>query len=86
MSGLGWWPADRVSLLLSAEERDAVRGDLAESGEGGREALHGLVPRRVGIVGAARQIEAAQHTLAATIGSREQHVPLLLAESAGCRM
>lgn len=39
MSGGGWWLADRVSLLLSTEERDAVRGDLAESGEGGREAL-----------------------------------------------
>lgn len=49
MSGGGWWLADRVSLLLSTEERDAVRGDLAESGEGGREALAqvlGLAARR----------------------------------------
>lgn len=49
MSGLSWWLADRVSLLLSKDERDAVRGDLAESGEGGRTALVevlGLAARR----------------------------------------
>lgn len=49
MSGLCWWLADRVSLLLSSEERDAVRGDLAESGEGGGEVLVqvlGLAARR----------------------------------------
>jgi hypothetical protein len=43
------WLADRVSLLLSRDERDAVRGDLAESGEGGSEVLGellGLVARR----------------------------------------
>jgi hypothetical protein len=44
-----WWLADRVSLLLSTDERDAVRGDLAESGEGGSEAVVqvlGLAARR----------------------------------------
>jgi len=49
VSGLCWLLADRVSLLLATEERDAVRGDLAESGESGREALGellGLVARR----------------------------------------
>ena len=49
MSGFRWWLADRVSLLLPADERDAVRGDLAESGEGGGEVLVqvlGLAARR----------------------------------------
>jgi hypothetical protein len=49
VSSFCWWLADRVSLLLSMDERDAVRGDLAESGEDGREALRellGLVARR----------------------------------------
>jgi len=49
VSGVCWWLADRVSLLLSREERDAVRGDLAESGESGGEVLVqvlGLAARR----------------------------------------
>jgi len=49
VSGLCWLLADRVSLLLATEERDAVRGDLAESGEGGGEVLVqvlGLAARR----------------------------------------
>jgi hypothetical protein len=49
VNGWCWWLADRVSLLLSREERDAVRGDLAESGESGGEVLVqvlGLAARR----------------------------------------
>lgn len=49
MSGFSWWLAERLSLLLDPAERDAVRGDLAESGEGGIAALGGmagLVARR----------------------------------------
>jgi hypothetical protein len=48
MSG-SWRLADRLSRLLQPDERDAVHGDLAESGESGREALFellGLVARR----------------------------------------
>jgi hypothetical protein len=49
MSSFSCWLADRMSLLLPADERDVVRGDLAESGEGGGEALVqvlGLAARR----------------------------------------
>ena len=48
MSG-GWWLADAASQLLEQRERDAVRGDLIESGSGGWRALReilGLVARR----------------------------------------
>ncbi len=43
MSGFSWWLADRVSILLEPGERKAVRGDLAESGEGGWQALAGML-------------------------------------------
>jgi hypothetical protein len=49
MSSFCWWLAGRMSLLLPADEREVVRGDLAESGESGREALVqvlGLAARR----------------------------------------
>ncbi len=49
MNGACWRLVDRVSLLLEPDERDAVRGDLAESGESGPQALLellGLVARR----------------------------------------
>ena len=44
-----WWLVDVVSRTLEPDERDAVRGDFAESGETGRQALRdvlGLVVRR----------------------------------------
>lgn len=43
MKGPCWWLAERVSGMLEADERDAVWGDLAESGESGTEALRGLL-------------------------------------------
>jgi hypothetical protein len=46
---LCWWLVDVVSRLLEPDERDAVRGDFAESGETGGHALRdalGLVVRR----------------------------------------
>lgn len=46
---IGWWAADKLSRLLEADERDAVRGDLTESGATGGRALRdvlGLVMRR----------------------------------------
>ena len=49
MTTLGWSMVDAVSQLLERDEREAVRGDLAESGAGPREALLdvlGLVVRR----------------------------------------
>jgi hypothetical protein len=49
MNRLGWWLMDLVSGLLQPDERDAVRGDLAEAGETGLQALRellGLVFRR----------------------------------------
>ena len=51
MSGAGWWLADAASQLLEPRERDAVRGDLIESGSSGWRALReilGLVARRQG--------------------------------------
>ena len=33
MTMLGWSMVDAVSQLLESDEREAVRGDLAESGE-----------------------------------------------------
>jgi hypothetical protein len=49
MNGVTDWLADRVALLLDPDEREAVRGDLAESGESGPQAIvgmAGLVARR----------------------------------------
>jgi len=46
---IAWGVVDLVSQLLQAEERDAVRGDLAESGARSGQALYevlGLVARR----------------------------------------
>jgi hypothetical protein len=44
-----WWLVDRLSRRLEPGERDVVLGDIAESGENGREALRdlaGLAVRR----------------------------------------
>jgi hypothetical protein len=44
-----WWLVDNVSRVLEPDEQDAVRGDFAESGESGGQALRevlGLVVRR----------------------------------------
>jgi len=44
-----WWLVDKLSSVLEANERDAVRGDFAESGATGGQALRdmaGLVARR----------------------------------------
>jgi len=49
MRRICWWSVDRVSRLLEPDERDAVRGDLTESGASGGSALRevlGLVVRR----------------------------------------
>lgn len=49
MSRFYWWLVDVISRTLDADEREAVRGDLAESGATGRQALRdvfGLVFRR----------------------------------------
>ena len=49
MRRISWWSVDLVSRLLEADERDAVRGDLTESGASGGRALCdvlGLVVRR----------------------------------------
>jgi len=49
MTRICWWLVDKVSRLLEPAERDAVHGDVAESGETGRRALLdvlGLVIRR----------------------------------------
>ena len=49
MIRIGWWLADAASQLLEPQERDAVRGDLAECRVGGWRALIevlGLVARR----------------------------------------
>ncbi len=39
MTAFGWSMVDAVSQLLEREEREAVRGDLAECGEGPGQAL-----------------------------------------------
>ena len=39
MIRLWWWLVDIVSQGLEPDERDAVRGDLAECGETGGQAL-----------------------------------------------
>jgi hypothetical protein len=44
-----WWLVDIVSRLLEADERDAVRGDLAESNASAPQALRdvlGVLVRR----------------------------------------
>jgi hypothetical protein len=49
MNRLGWWLVEIVSRLLAPDEREAVNGDFAESGESGAQALLGalgLVARR----------------------------------------
>jgi hypothetical protein len=49
MRRISWWSVDLVSRLLDVDERDAVRGDLTESGASGGSALCdvlGLVVRR----------------------------------------
>ena len=49
MSRICWWLVDVVSRALTADERDVVLGDFAESGETGGQALRavlGLVVRR----------------------------------------
>ena len=49
MTRICWWLADKFSRLLEPAEREAVRGDFAESGETGARALRdvtGLVIRR----------------------------------------
>jgi hypothetical protein len=43
MTRICWWLVDRLSRLLEPDEREAVRGDLAESGESGRQALRGVL-------------------------------------------
>jgi hypothetical protein len=43
MNRICWWLVDRLSRLLEPDEREAVRGDLAESGETGGQALRGLL-------------------------------------------
>ena len=43
MNRMCWWLAERVSRALEPEEREAVRGDFAESGESGVRALVGTV-------------------------------------------
>lgn len=43
MNRICWWLADRLSRRLEASERDAVLGDIAESGETGAEALRDLL-------------------------------------------
>jgi hypothetical protein len=49
MSRFSWWLVEIVSRVLEPDERDAVRGDLTESGESAGRALRdvlGLVARR----------------------------------------
>ncbi len=43
MTRICWWCVDIVSRMLEPGERDAVRGDFAESGETGGQALRGLL-------------------------------------------
>jgi hypothetical protein len=38
-----WWLVDAVSLMLESDERDAVRGDFAESNETAAHALRGIL-------------------------------------------
>jgi hypothetical protein len=53
MTRINWWLVDTLSRLLEPGERDAVRGDLAESGETAGQALRdvfGLVARRQAVL------------------------------------
>jgi hypothetical protein len=43
MNRLCWWLVERLSRRLEPGEKDAVLGDIAESGETGREALRDLL-------------------------------------------
>jgi hypothetical protein len=43
MNRAWWWLVDRISQALEPSERDAVRGDFAESGESGGRALLGIL-------------------------------------------
>lgn len=43
MRRICWWLVDMASRVLQPDERDAVLGDFAESGESGGEALCGLL-------------------------------------------
>ncbi len=43
MTRVGWWAVNAVSRMLEPDEREAVRGDLAESGEAAGWALAGVV-------------------------------------------
>ena len=43
MTRICWWCVDIVSRMLESDERDAVRGDFAESGETSGQALRGLL-------------------------------------------
>jgi hypothetical protein len=43
MKQICWWLVDVLSETLEPDERDAVRGDFAESGESGGQALRGLI-------------------------------------------
>ena len=43
MTRICWWCVDIVSRMLDPDERDAVRGDFAESGETSGQALRGLL-------------------------------------------
>jgi hypothetical protein len=43
MKRIGWGLVELVSQALEADERDAVRGDFAESGETAGHALHGVL-------------------------------------------
>lgn len=43
MNRIGWWLVDLLSRALEPGERDAVRGDFAESGESAASALRGVL-------------------------------------------
>lgn len=43
MSGICWWLVGIVSRMLEPDEASVVRGDFAESGESGGQALRGLL-------------------------------------------
>lgn len=53
MTRIGWWLVDVLSRMLDADERQAVRGDLAESGESViraiRDVLDLIVRRQIGL-------------------------------------
>jgi len=43
MTHISWWFTDTLSRMLEPDERDAVLGDFAESGETGSQALNGVL-------------------------------------------